>query len=58
MFEDSSSENVESGDFSSEVLERKRSEVTLEKLLENLGPVEEVDWGETQGQEIWQVPIL
>ena len=53
MFEDSSGENVKLSDVSSEVLERRRSKVTLEELLENLGPMEEVDWGEPQGQEIW-----
>ena len=38
-----------------EILERKvrRSKVKLEDLLETVGPMAEVDWGEPRGQEIW-----
>lgn len=32
---------------------RRRSRLNIEDLLENLGPMEEVDWGEPQGQEVW-----
>lgn len=32
---------------------RRRSRLNIEDLLENLGTMEEVDWGEPQGQEVW-----
>lgn len=32
---------------------RRRSRLKLEDLLENLGPLEELDWGEPGGEEAW-----
>ena len=34
-------------------MKRRRSRLRVEDLLENIGPTEEVDWGEAQGQEVW-----
>ena len=32
---------------------RYRSRLRIADLLENVGPEEETDWGEPQGQEVW-----
>jgi len=55
MSEHSSDEITQFSETGLEILERKtrRSKAKLEDLLENLGPLEEVDWGEPRGQEIW-----
>ena len=32
---------------------RRRSRIRLEDMLENLGSLEELDWGESVGKELW-----
>ena len=32
---------------------RRRSRIRLEDMLENLGSLEELDWGESAGEELW-----
>ncbi len=32
---------------------RRRSKLKLEDMLENLGPLEELDWGKPMGDEVW-----
>jgi len=32
---------------------RRRSKIKLEDMLDNLGPLEELDWGEAVGDELW-----
>lgn len=32
---------------------RRRSSLKLEDMLENLGPLEGIDWGEATGDEVW-----
>ena len=32
---------------------RRHSRIRLEDMLENLGPLEEFDWGESIGKELW-----
>jgi antitoxin MazE len=33
--------------------QRRRSRLKLEDMLANLGPMKEVDWGESVGAEAW-----
>lgn len=33
--------------------QRRRSRLKLEDMLANLGPMKEVDWGESVGGEVW-----
>jgi antitoxin MazE len=32
---------------------RRRSRLKLEDMLENLGPLKEVEWGQPLGEEVW-----
>jgi antitoxin MazE len=32
---------------------RRRSKLRLEDMLDNLGPMQEIDWGKPQGDEVW-----